>query len=131
MHKVPKLALYYLIYINDIITKGESVDGNRGMQVLLYADDIVIIFKSKINMRRAHKCAEEHSIKNNYKFNIKNCKLICRYRSYLCLYRQRLDVVEEFTYLGIVFNIKGLILKTKLKITTLVRGTHCLAFKNL
>jgi hypothetical protein len=66
-------------------------------------------------MRRALKSAEEHSKENKYNFNINKCKLICGYKSDLCINRQRLEVVKEFKYLGIVFNKKGPDLKKQLE----------------
>jgi hypothetical protein len=106
--------ILFNIFFNDFVDSCYTNVGNRGMEVLLYADDVVIVAKSKRNMRSTLKKAQEHSRMNAYSFNVKKSVIMCNYAHDFCINRVRLPSVESFKYLGVFFTMKGPDMKMQL-----------------
>lgn len=106
----------YSIFIDDI---AESLKGSPSIRVgpeyesniLLYADDIVLIARSPEVMTELLLKCEQHSILNMYRFNIKKCEHVNGYKNdetEFQLYSENIEKSNIVKYLGIDFDKKGL-----------------------
>ena len=107
------------MYLNDIedyfILNGfEGVDiGHLKMFLLLYADDIVILSETEDGLHKGLLLLESYCDKWRLTVNIKKTKIMIfrkgRLRQNISFFYkgEKLEIVEKFTYLGIVFTTGG------------------------
>ena len=74
----------------------------------MFADDIAIISKNNNDLVKIINCVEEHSTKNNYKFNTDKCCIMSNTNPDILLYNKKIEIVKQFKYLGIIFDIDGI-----------------------
>lgn len=99
--------MLFNVFINDII---ENM-GCDSRNLLLYADDILIISDNEIIIRRMISEIETHSINNNYRLNPKKCNFMTSKEIELQIYGVNIEKVIVLKYLGYYFNLKGLDLR--------------------
>jgi hypothetical protein len=118
----------YSLYINSLpgllrsaasgtttVVSPPGVTGPVAINSLLFADDVAI-FGSKFDVQQMLDLADQHSMSLGYRWNPTKCAVLnapsltsstsTNFR--LSLYGVALPPVEEFTYLGMPFNKKGL-----------------------
>lgn len=101
--------MLYSIFINDLINEVESVTNIWNTKVFLYADDVVIISKTKRSMMVAMKKENKHAIENGYRFNAKKCKLILKITyNELKIAGEEIERIKNFKILGVEFNLYGI-----------------------
>ena len=91
--------MLYSLYINDIIDSINSLDiefykiptyltnNDVKSNVFLFADDIAILSKNNQDLLKVSKCIENHSVKNNYKFNTKLINIFLYNKNYNSFYK--------------------------------------------
>lgn len=98
---------------------GLDIDGYHDVIMLLYADDLIILSDSEISMRRKLCALRDYCHENALEVNIAKSKIMC-FRSgghvhsqFLAFWydSERLQVVNEYTYLGVTFSSSALFLK--------------------
>ena len=107
----PLSPLLYSIYTHDLpdILKHEGVSlGNTEIKYLLYADDLVLISSSSTGLQNALNRLGHYTRKNNLTVNTAKTKCMIFHKGYvqkpeLFFENQKLDICNNFTYLGIVF----------------------------
>ena len=94
--------------INDISKKLSVVDSDRDMDILLYADDLVILAGSREMLQKKLDVLYTYCSDNNLKVNINKSKVIAfnsRKNIDMLLYNGCiLQEVDKFKYLGMTFN---------------------------
>lgn len=101
----------YSIFIDDLADDLDAatdltVDG-RPIGGLFYADDIALIADSPAKMKRLLRVCEEHSFRNNYRFNVRKCETFAPAGTYR-IYGEPVIPTDRFKYLGIHFSAKGI-----------------------
>lgn len=103
--------LLFNVFINDII---ESLSNTHAGNVLLYADDILIISDNENKVNEIIACIEEHSVNNKYKLNPMKCSFMTKKNIDIKIYNECIEKVSVLKYLGYFFNLKGLDLNENL-----------------
>ena len=78
---------------------------------LLYADDIVLISSSAVQLKEMLDTCERHSQKNGYKFSPVKCEIITPHGEGGDIFKlcgQEIKIVESSKYLGLPVTSKGL-----------------------
>lgn len=92
-------------FIDDICDYfGEEYRDN----ILLYADDIVIISEDEEIIRGMLRVIETHSNDNNYKLNPSKCYVMTNKQANFSIYDTEIIKTEKIKYLGFIYNLKGL-----------------------
>jgi hypothetical protein len=83
---------------------------------LLYADDIVIFGKNADEVQKLVDLAQEYAAHNHFEFNLKKCEFISPTASdKISINGAPIKKVASFTYLGIIFTVKGIDAKAQLE----------------
>ena len=100
--------ILFAMSINDISKKLSVVDSDRDMNILLYADDLVILAESREMLQKKLDVLYTYCSDNNLKVNINKSKVITfnsRKNIDMLLYNGCiLQEVDKFKYLGMTFN---------------------------
>lgn len=104
---------FFNAFINDIC---EIMPDRLRNNILLYADDIMIISDYKDDLDEMLNILEVHSMNNNYKFNPDKCYMMTNQDVVCNMYGKPISKVMNIKYLGYIFNLKGLDIDDNLKI---------------
>ena len=97
------------------------------MFVILYADDIIILSESKENMQNSLDIFHSYCKMWNLQVNANKTKVMIfskrKVRQHIEFYLngQKLEIVDTFTYLGVLFKYNGCFIETR---KTRVEQTH-------
>jgi hypothetical protein len=117
LQESPLSPVLYSLFTNDLVqdlnhlkaSPGATRLAGRLFRCLLYANDIVLLSNSEIDIRRLLQAAEFHSLRNRYKFGIAKCQVTSsKAVGPFHIYSQSLQLVDEFVYLGVPFNVDGI-----------------------
>ena len=108
--------ILYCAFLDDI---GKQVDdichfrfGTINGSLFLYADDVAVIADDSQHLKSILEKISEYSIENNFRFAPGKCAItmdpMMERSLALKLYGQDIPLVEDFTYLGIVFDYRGI-----------------------
>jgi hypothetical protein len=106
----PFLFIYCMHDINSVLEKFPSV------KMIIYADDIVLLGKNLKELEIVISLIQQYLIQMNLQLNIDKCKLMKfrnggrgRYKKDEVLHidGQQIDFVQEFCYLGVIFQSSG------------------------
>ena len=106
--------LLFLIFINDLIKelKNTTIGVEMGAGVLnnlVFADDVVLLANNKGELQALLSIAEKYARTWNFTFNTKKCKVIVFTKRdaapEIRLYGECLEVVKEYRYLGVWFDV--------------------------
>lgn len=113
--------LLYSIFIDDLPRwlreRGPTLGTCPGINALLYADDIVVVAQTPLGFGQLLQLCEEHSLANGYRFNVRKCVTMAsgdgtqqqaNQPSQHCLYGEPIPRENAFSYLGILFNRRGI-----------------------
>lgn len=113
--------LLFDIFINDILSDCQGLgvevlglDPEKRQVGLLYADDLVLIGKSRSQLKETLRRIEEWAVRNCMSFGVQKCGVmgvgqgaherVCGDVDGWYLQGERLPLVESYTYLGLVFD---------------------------
>lgn len=99
-------------YLDDGKVDGVGVGPRWALKCLFYADDLVLLARSKSQLQKALHCLEKFCDENLLTVNTEKTKVVIfRARnspsSDFTLYGEQLEVVHEYLYLGILFSENG------------------------
>lgn len=97
----------YSLYINSLAEELRKVRPDC-RTVFMYADDLAFIADSEQQMEDLLKVAEQHSERNNYRFNARKCELMNATEGRLKIYNTPMPICQTFKYLGCIFDIHGI-----------------------
>lgn len=110
----------FALFINDIEeffrqnrSKGVNIDGTSDLLMLLFADDIVILGDSPIDVQRKLNILEAYTRYKKLSVNITKTKILVFHRGRqqnmrpFTLNNEEIEVVNKFCYLGISFSSSG------------------------
>ena len=105
--------LLYSIFIDKIIKElnsgpGLSMHNGTKLNCLLYADDIALVAKSAKEMNILLKISNKVAMNNNFVFNTSKCAYTGTRQVILMIGKEKIQKVDNFTYLGVQFNYAGI-----------------------
>ena len=101
------------------------------MFVILYADDTIILSESKENMQNSLDIFHSYCEMWNLQVNANKIKVMIvserkiRQNIEFYLNGQKLEIVDTFTYLGVLFKYNGCFIETRQKRVVQTRIRHC------
>lgn len=102
----------YSVFIDDLpdaLAKCQKVGAHRAStNILMHADDIALIFRSRLNMQRMLNICETHTRSNRYQFNVQKCATMSRTNTKFKLGSVDIPSSDTFTYLGVELNTSGI-----------------------
>jgi hypothetical protein len=118
----PRLFSLYICDIEEILQQfgvsGIEINSDCCIHILLYADDMVVLSNTKLGLQMKIRRLERYFDKNQLVVHLSKTKVIvfrkggrlpnnttCRYKG------QNIEVVSEYTYLGVPFSSSGLFRK--------------------
>jgi hypothetical protein len=107
--------ILFNIFIDDAASVVNSKTNDWNSVCLMYADDLVIVNKTKKSAECAIKKLENYAIQNKFEFNTSKCKYLAKSNLQLKLNGSEIEQVERFCYLGMIFDIKGVKLQEQLR----------------
>lgn len=122
----PLSPVFFSLFLSDIEdyfrlreAKGLNVDGHTDVLMLLYADDLVLLADSAPDLNRKLRILKEYTVDNNLEVNTSKTKVMCFRRAGFAessrhafwFGEQRLEVVSEYSYLGVTFSSSSLFRK--------------------
>lgn len=97
---------------------GLSIDGWNDVLLLLYADDLIILGDSEIDLARKLRLLEQYTSLNKLTVNVNKTKIMCFSRGgfnkktlRFIFNGEDIEVVNKFTYLGVTFASSSLFLE--------------------
>lgn len=117
----PLSPLLFILYIADLEKyfkerqEGGIVIGNRKVHTLAYADDVVLLATTKKEMEEMIKQMDKYAKRKKLEVNIEKSKVMVigggrtekEEKSWKWSEERRIETVQNFKYLGYVFNKKG------------------------
>lgn len=117
--------LFFSLYIADIekILRNSGISGVKvskqlDLQILLFADDMVVLAESEQQLQRKLNILREYFLSLDLKVNMSKTKVIVfrkggRLKAGIQFWygKERVDIVTEYTYLGVIFSQKGVFQK--------------------
>lgn len=114
--------LLFDIFVSDFESHLQGTEGviisDQNIQVLFYADDLVLISQSVEDMQRKLDILSKYSDENKMEVNVAKSKvMVCRRGGRLgknCKFSYKnepLEIVNKFKYLGLIFSSSGLFLQ--------------------
>lgn len=115
--------LLFILYLGDIVkffaergAVGVSLNAIRDLLLLLYADDLVILANSPVELTRMIMIMEEYCAWKGLTVNISKTKIVVFRKGgppptavqNLSFNGERIEVVESYVYLGVTFSSSGL-----------------------
>lgn len=106
-------------YFRDRGTRGINIDGHNDVIMLLYADDLILLSDSEVDMNRKLLILEGYCSQNMLEVNTNKSRVVCfrtggyaHSQNISIFYKNnRLQVSKEYTYLGVTFTSSSLFLK--------------------
>ncbi|KAL1447284.1 hypothetical protein WDU94_007617, partial [Cyamophila willieti] len=102
-------------YLMDKGFRGIQVDSSTEVILLMYADDLVVLSHSKIDLQKKMKAIEEYCERNKLEVNAEKTKVVVFRKSGKLSAQDKfyhmgaeIEVAKTFTYLGVVFSSSGL-----------------------
>ena len=108
------LLVFKLRIFGPAVRLGDSTSLNF-INSLLYADDIVLISKTRGGLQQLLNIAERDSISRGYRFSPAKCVVLSPLKRALKLYGAPLTHQRAFSYLGMEFTYRGVSLKSHFK----------------
>lgn len=106
--------LLYLVYIDDLVQNLRKEGalctlGDFKLNCLLFADDIALIAESMRDLQKLCDIAQDHSIKNRYKFGVQKCAYVSTdEEAKLFIAEHEIQRVSSFKYLGVYMDKNGI-----------------------
>ena len=104
--------ILYAIFIDDLAGKLRAVGGTKmheeKIASFFYADDIALVADSKPTLQKMLDICETHAVEHKYNFAPAKCKIIAPRGTVATMQGEALEIVENFTYLGIPVGNHGI-----------------------
>lgn len=121
----PSSPLLFALFLSDIEryfiergAKGLNIDGFNEVSLLMYADDLVLLSDSPVDMNKKLSILYQYTVENKLKVNISKSKIMCfrrggygRDQDVFWFNNLPLEVVNEYLYLGVLFSSSSLFLR--------------------
>lgn len=117
--------LLYNIFISDLEC---LIENNPNNKILIYADDIALVSNSRNNAQISLNTIYKYAKKNKFKFNHKKSVCIMKDTNNLLLGKKILNIVNNYSYLGIYTDIRGFNIKEQLHLNWIKTLKHWRVF---
>jgi hypothetical protein len=102
----------YSLFIDDLprtLDRCQKIKvNNASVNILMYADDIALISRTKPNLQRMLNLCEGHASANRYRFNVQKCATLSRGPATFLIGSETIPSTHTFTYLGVEINKNGI-----------------------
>ena len=123
--------ILYAVFIDDLAGKLRAVGGtmmhDEKLASFFYADDIALVADTQPKLQRMLEICEAHAREHRYKFAPAKCKIIAPVGTSAKIQGETLEIVENFTYLGVPVGKNGINEKLFVK-TTATKAQQAITF---